>query len=99
MRVARDFGDMSLVVPDGYDGLGDAPHDLVENVGRGLMFLSWLEELPKDEQPPRRIWLDPERLDNHFREVEKARRKKYGLPEQDTDEWVENPLADELVVG
>lgn len=90
---------MSLVVPEGYDGLADAPHDLVENVGRGLTFLSWLEELPKDERPPRRIWLDPERLDAHFTGVERARREKYGLDPDGGGEWVENPLADELVVG
>lgn len=35
-------------------------------------------ELPDDERPPERIWLDDEALSAHWERVEAARKHKYG---------------------
>ncbi len=42
-------------------------------VNHALMVISWYENLPKDEQPPRHIWWSGELLDEWFRNVEEAR--------------------------
>lgn len=53
------------------------PHTHIDAVVTGLTFLSWLE-LEKEEQPPRRIWFDGDRIKEHFKAVEKRREEKYG---------------------
>lgn len=40
------------------------------------MVLSWNENLPKDEVPPRNIWWSGKMLDDWFRDVERRRDKK-----------------------
>lgn len=35
-------------------------------------------EVPDDEQPPERIWLDDEALVSHWERVEEARAARYG---------------------
>lgn len=66
------------------------------------MYLAW-EELPKDERPPRRIWLDGEDLTDWFKEVERRREEKYGSGSSrggsDIDDPVENDAARALIVG
>ena len=42
-------------------------------VNHALMVISWYENLPKDEQPPRHIWWSGELLDEWFRNVEEGR--------------------------
>lgn len=65
------------------------------------MYLAW-EELPKDERPPKRIWLDGEDLQGWFKEVERRREEKYGKDSSGSSEIedpVENDAARSLVVG
>lgn len=40
------------------------------------MVLSWHENLPKDEVPPRNLWWSGDLLDNWFEDVERRRKKK-----------------------
>ena len=47
-------------------------------VNTALTVISWFENLPKDEQPPRHIWHSADLVDKWFREVEKQRNSKYG---------------------
>lgn len=42
------------------------------------MVISWHENLPQDEQPPREIWHSPKMVDKWFRDVEEKRESKYG---------------------
>jgi len=47
-------------------------------VNHALTVLSWFENLPKEEQPPRHIWYSADLVDDWFRDVEKKRSAKYG---------------------
>lgn len=47
-------------------------------VNHALTVISWHENLPKDEQPPRKIWHSVELVDKWFGNVEQQREKKYG---------------------
>lgn len=68
---------MSELLPDGIDDVRDIPHVLFNAVRRALVFLSF-SELPRDEQPPRHIWLDDDKLKSHFDRVDRERKAKYG---------------------
>ncbi len=46
---------------------------MVVAVNHALMVISWHENLPRDEQPPREIWWSAELLDEWFRNVEEDR--------------------------
>lgn len=78
MRIVRDTGNVSLLLPDGIDHLVDAPHTLHEAIVAGLRWLRF-EELPSDEQPAKRIWLQSERMADHWSHVERMREDRYGL--------------------
>jgi hypothetical protein len=43
----------------------------------GLGFVSF-DELPKDERPPKSIWLDGKERKRWFKAVEQIRKEKYG---------------------
>lgn len=47
-------------------------------VNHALTVISWHENLPKDEQPPRHIWHSVDLVDKWFRDVEEKRDAKYG---------------------
>ncbi|KKL16022.1 hypothetical protein LCGC14_2499750 [marine sediment metagenome] len=49
---------------------------LVQAVNHALMVLSWFENLPKDDVPPRNLWWSGDMLDDWFEEVERRRKKK-----------------------
>lgn len=58
-------------------------------VNHALMVISWHENLPKDEQPPRHIWWSAELLDEWFRNVEEdrsSRSTKRSSSYQDADD-------------
>jgi hypothetical protein len=57
------------------------------------------DELEEDEQPPRRIWLDHERLSAWFKAVRKRRKEKYGGKASEIDDPVQNEAARSLLVG
>lgn len=57
-------------------------------------------ELPDEERPAEHIWLDPEAIEKHFKEVEMARKAKYAgnseaVPE--AGEEIENEAAAALL--
>lgn len=90
---------MSRLFPPGITHLADLPATLHEAISKGLAFVSF-DELPSDEKPPRKIWLDPERLDEWFVEVEKRRKEKYGVDgNKDIEDPVDNAAARGLIVG
>jgi hypothetical protein len=70
---------VSLLLPDGIDHLGDCPFTLHAAITAALRILNY-EEFPIEERPPRRIWLDGERLESHWRDVERRREEKYKNP-------------------
>lgn len=91
---------MSSLFPPGIDHLADLPHTFFDAIRQAFSILSW-EELPDEERPPKRIWLDSEKLSLHFARVKRDRERKYGLKpgEQDGGPMEESGLVDDLVIG
>lgn len=56
-------------------------------------------ELPKEEVPDRSIWLNGDRLKEHFDAVEKRRKEETGSSEDKIDDPVQNDAAKMLVSG
>lgn len=67
---------------------------MFDAIRSAAIFLSF-EELPEDEQPPRRIWRDADKLSAHFDAV----RAKRGDVSGDIDDPVQNQAARDLIVG
>lgn len=88
MRIVRDLGDVSLLLPSGIDHIADLPLNMFNALRQALGFLTF-EELPKDERPPRRIWLKPDELRAWFSEVERRREEKYG---SQSDGRIDEPI-------
>jgi len=82
-----------MLFPEGVTDISELPYPLFYAIRRALIFLSF-EELPKKEQPPRRIWLDNEKLSAHFAQIERDREEgsKPGI-EGPIDEPVQNDLT------
>lgn len=95
VRVARDFGGIEQLLPDGISSWRDCPHRLFEAVQMALTFLSF-RELPKEEQPPRAIWFSQRQLEEHFKAVEKMREEKYGGKDGDGPGPIDDPVQNEL---
>lgn len=89
MRIARDLGDVSLILPAGCRRLSDAPHTFTNALKAGLRFLSFEEMMP-DDVPPRNIWLDPKALGEHFKELKIKHRS--GSREDEIEDPVKNDL-------
>lgn len=49
---------------------------MVVAINQALSVISWHENLPEDEQPPRAIWHSDQLLDDWFREVKERRKEK-----------------------
>jgi hypothetical protein len=76
IRIAKDIGDMALLLPEGVTSLYDLPYSIFEAVRIGLVFTSW-DELPKEEKPPKSIWFDSAELRKHWKAVERMREQKF----------------------
>jgi hypothetical protein len=88
---------VSVLLPEGVDDLKDAPHHLFDAVRFALVVLSF-DELPSDERPPRRIWRDPDALEQHFAKVKKMREAKWGGDgKEPIEDPVENPLIEAII--
>lgn len=96
MRIARDLGTVSHLLPDGIRSLRDAPYRLHQAIKAGLMFLSF-EELPEEDMPPRNIWLDGEKLSEWFDDV--RRRHKEKASGREIEDPQHNAALDMLIVG
>jgi len=91
---------VSELFPAGITALTDLPYTLHEAIVRALLYLSW-EELPKEERPPRSIWLDAKELGTWFKAVERRREEQYGNSNSSSeiDDPVDNAAAKDLLVG
>lgn len=81
---------MSSLFPPGITHLADLPHTFHDALLFALQVISW-DELPKDERPPRAIWLRPKKLYAHFKRVERIRKEKYGGGD---DGGIDGPASD-----
>jgi hypothetical protein len=98
VRIARDLGDVSALLPEGVRSLADAPYPVHDAIVAALHFLKY-EELPKDEQPPKRIWFDGEAMQQWVANVERRRKEKYSGKDEPSGPTEENDAADDLLVG
>lgn len=95
---------MAELLPEGVANVRDMPHRLFEAIRMALIFIGF-GELPKEERPPRSIWLDEEKLGSWFEQVERDRERKYGGKGKgggDTTlegESVQNKAAEALIAG
>lgn len=95
MRLARDIGDISSIFPPGISRLYDLPFTIFNAIRYALHFLAF-EELPREERPPKKIWLDGERMTEWWREVEENRKRKFG-GEGDTMSMPQNALLKQML--
>jgi hypothetical protein len=98
VRIARDFGGVSELLPPVVKNLRDCPWRWFEAIRLAMFFLSF-EELPEEDRPPKKIWLDNEAMESHFAAL-KAKRKREA--EGDTTlegESVQNTAARDLIAG
>jgi hypothetical protein len=84
---------VSALLPEGITSLSDAPFNLVNAITMGLSFLGF-EEVALEDRPPKRIWLEPEKLSAHWKAVKK-RWKEGG--EGEIEDPVENAAAAGLI--
>lgn len=96
MRLARDLGTVRDLYPDGIKEVADLPHTLFNAIRLALSFLGF-EELPAEEQPPKSIWLNTEKLSAWFETVKKRRDEKYGGDTKSIDDPVQNDAASALI--
>jgi hypothetical protein len=62
-----------------WDGpIYEAPWSIVVALNHALTVISWHENLPKDEQPPRHIWWSGDLVAEWFADVEEQRNSRYG---------------------
>jgi hypothetical protein len=82
--------------------LDDVPHHIFAAIKNGLVYLSF-EELPDEEKPPKRIWTDPQKLNEFFKKVDENRKAQYGGGGRSDLGPIENPVENEaaklLIVG
>lgn len=60
--------------------------------------LSWHENLPKDEIPPRNVWWSGELLDEWFEGVERRRKKKYSGTGSTYDRAEDSPMTGNALI-
>jgi hypothetical protein len=87
---------VSALLPEGIEKLHDIPSAMFDAIRMALGFLHF-DELPKDERPPRRIWLDPDEMRAHWAKVERIRKEKYGGDDDDEGDWEDNAAAKDLI--
>lgn len=102
VRVVRDTGTVSALLPPEFADIRDCPHTLFESISLALRFLAF-DELPEDERPPKRIWLNPKRLKAHFDEVTRKRNREIETGSKGSNRQIEDPrenkAAEGLLVG
>lgn len=89
---------MRELFPAGVTDLRELPYPWFDAIRRAIQFLSF-DELDKEERPPKSIWLDADRLKEHFEWVELRRKEKYSGKDQTIEDPVSNDAAKAMVVG
>lgn len=97
VRIARDMGTVSSLLPEGVSDMKDAPFTWFDAVKIALTILSF-DELASDERPPRRMWLNGDQLKEWFDGVKRRREAKYGSASKPIEDPVDNAAAASLLV-
>lgn len=98
VRLARELGDVSGLLPTGIATLREIPHPLLEAIKAALIFLSF-EELQAEDRPARSIWTNTELLNAHFDAVRRRHETQYGGGGREASEERRNSALDLMVVS
>lgn len=96
VRLARDMGDVSQLLPTGIRSLRDIPHTLLTRIRNAMVYLSF-ETLEEDDMPPRSIWADGGKLKDWFASVKAKHERRARDGHSDIDDPVSNSAADLLI--
>lgn len=97
VRIARDHGELSDILPSGVTLL-TAPFALIEAIRMAHVFIGF-QDLPEDERPPRSMWRMNEKLVEWFQEVRRRRAREASGDEKPIEDPVKNAAAGSLLVG
>jgi hypothetical protein len=95
VRLARDMGTVRELFPEGVGHLLDLPYVLFDAIQRALMILGWHENLLEEEQPPRRIWADNERLNEWFADVKRKRKQEADDTSRGLNRKIDDPVQNQ----
>lgn len=95
VRLARDIGDISSLFPPGITRVYDLPFTIFNAIRMALYYLTF-EELEEKEKPPKKIWLDADRMKQWAAEV-KANRESRAKGEGDTMSMPQNDLLKQML--
>lgn len=96
VRAAQQGGDLRVLYPAGAERILDIPWFLEVAIEHALTVLNWMENLPKKEVPPQRLWGDGEGLEQWWAKVEEWRSEGGGPASSsspDAAEGTDNELA------
>lgn len=68
-------------------------------IQHAMTVLQWRENLVSEEMPPEWMWIFDNELEIHFQEVDRARKAKYGISDDEDYEYEEPSVGNELVKG
>lgn len=92
------MGTAHLLFPPGIEDIRDLPATHFDLIRRSMIYLGF-EEMPQEDRPPRKIWLDDKRLVEHFDRLKEKRKAEAGGDSVPSEPMQENSLAKEMIVG
>lgn len=98
VRLARDFGTIRELLPPWVADVRDLPYPLYEALRHAGMVISWEENLPEEEMPPKRIWTDMDALTEWFEDV-KRKRDSQMRGDKEIEDPRDNEAAGALIHG
>lgn len=91
------MGTVDRLFPAGVTDLLDLPHTIFRAIHFALGVLGWRDNLLRgEEEPPKRIWFDREKLADYFEELHRKRMRK---TEDEIEDPVDNDAASLLIHG
>jgi len=97
VRLVRDFGTISELFPEGVDDVRDLPYILFDSIRYAMLFASFDDNLDLDERPPKRVWLDNDKLKAHMEWVRRKRDRE--MKGESAKKEIEDPVDNDLAKG
>jgi hypothetical protein len=91
----KTSGSGHLLWPKWCSSVEDVPHDLMTAIEHGQKVISWYENLPEEEIPPRWMWPLDHELETWFLEMKRIREAGASMssPDDQDSEMMENEFA------
>lgn len=77
---------MESIFPGKVESVEDVPWEFTYVLNHALRILNWQENLVDDEVPPKWMWLFEDELEKWFKEVDRARKEKFGRGDDEEPE-------------